>query len=398
MANTKITKTPNKFTANQISGLVNNLFKQSSGQSLISKADLTGLIAMGDTILSSGDNRELFMDTLTNRIAETIIINRPYVSKMASLIMDDFEWGSAIQKIYIEPPEATNNDSWNLAEGADISTVTIKKPKAVQKLFQVLDTYGYELTFVDKQLRTAFTSPETLAAFISAVYNAMDVATTVAGENICRMCIANFIGCKSLAQEAGTPGVHVINLWAEYKATHPDTTLTVTDCLTDGDFLAFAGLVILMTRERFAELSQVYSLEGVKQHTPDSDLNIYLLSNFTKATATYLQSKTYHDEMVALPGYTEVTYWQSIGEKWGFNDVSAIDIVTSDGRNFSDSGIIGIMFDREAMGGMLQRHASHEQFYPKAEATQHWDKMDVGYFNDLSKSAVVLKIAEVTEV
>ncbi len=383
------------MTVNQIYTLVNDIAKQSLGIEPISQLDATGVISLGNQVLSSSTNTSAFCNTLLDRIAKTIISVRPYPENVKNILMDNISYGAIIQKIYVEPMNATKNDSWELEDGTEVNNFVISKPKAKQKLFETRNTWSYEVTIPDYQLNTAFTSESALASFISGVYTAMETSISVSLENMTNLCIANFIGSKLLySEDETTKGIHAINLLEKYNTTF-SKTLKANSCLTDLDFLKYAGREIKLHINRMARLSEIYNMESYKRHTPKEDMHIMFLIDYASANATYLESDTFHNELVSLPNYTEISYWQGQGESGAFDDVSKISLTLSNGTDTVDqSGIIGFIFDRDALGVMVNRRNSQATYSPRYELTQRFEKADMGYFNDLSENALVFYVSD----
>lgn len=63
---------------------------------------------------------------------------------------------------------------------------------------------------------------------------------------------------------------------------------------------------------------------GYTTFTPESDMKMVLLSRFVNTAEVYLQSDTFHNDLVKLSGYSEVPYWQGsgTGETFDFAEIS----------------------------------------------------------------------------
>ena len=86
------------------------------------------------------------------------------------------------------------------------------------------------------------------------------------------------------------------------------------------------------------------------------------------------------------------------GTSFEFAKTSKIDVTirTANGgtKDVSVSGVIGVMFDRDALGvSNLDRRVT-TNYNPKAEFFSNWYKFDCGYFNDLNENFVVFYIAD----
>ena len=377
----------------QIYSIINSAAQQAFGATAVEAQDLTGLIAMGDTVLSSATTKDAFLNVLVDRIAKTIIQSKVYSGKTRKVLMDTFTYGAAIQKTYTEPEEASKNDAWDIKEGDPLGPGTIHLPTVQVKIFENHDTWKYTVCIPDYQMDTAFTSESEMASFITSIYNSIETSMNLALENMVNLCMANFIAEKIDYQTNEGEGVQAVNLLDAYN-TLTNTGLTVDKCLMDADFLKFAGKEIKRYIDKFENISQIYNTEGYKRFTPKEDMNVLFLSDYAAANATYLESDTYHKELVALPGYDTVNYWQGLGKTGSFADVSTVDLTTSSGKTVKQSGVIGFVFDRDALGVMFDKKKTTSYVDPDKDVTKIWNKATMGYFNDLSENAIVFYIAE----
>ena len=121
--------------------------------------------------------------------------------------------------------------------------------------------------------------------------------------------------------------------------------------------------------------------------------HIVLLEDFASGADVYLQSSTFHNELTALPESERVTYWQGTGTDFAFNDVSKIDIKTTSGDTVTVTGILGVIFDRWALGVSNTSRKVTSQWTPNAEFFTNFYKYKAGFFNDLNENFVVFFIA-----
>ena len=136
-------------------------------------------------------------------------------------------------------------------------------------------------------------------------------------------------------------------------------------------------------------MSTLFNTGGAPRFTPNSNLHVVMLSEFKNAADVFLQSGTFNEQYTSLPNAESVVYWQGSGVGYAFNDTSAIKIKTASGHDINASGILAVMFDRDALGvANLDTHVT-TNYNPKAEFFTNWSKFDAGYFNDLNENFVV---------
>lgn len=371
----------------QIYNLVNQTAKESMGEQAITVKDVSSLIALGDSILSSNTDTENFLNTLVDRIARTVFSVRQYESDGEGMVRHPFEFGCIVQKIYVDLPEAKENNSWEIGkEGYTPKFAPVIKPTAKQKLFNGITTWEVDVTIPDFMFRTAFTNETSMATFIDAIFTAMDNMMTLALENNANLTRASFIARKI---KGGKP-CGAINLLHEYN-TITNAGLTVENALMNAEFLAWASRSINLWVKRMSKMSVLFNEEGYKRHTPKDKLVVNLLQDFTSACDTFLGANTFHDELVKLPMYDSVAYWQGAGESFDFNDTSAINIKLDDTEQgtISKKGIIGVIYDYEAMGVTLNERRSTSDRNNHDEYTNYYNKANIGYFNDMSENGIV---------
>ena len=375
----------------QIYTLVNETAKESMGEKAIAVKDVSSLIALGDSVLSSESDTENFLNTLVDRIARTVFSVRRYETDTEGMVRHPFEFGCIVQKIYVDMPEAKQNNSWEIGkEGYTPVFAPVIKPTAKQKLFKGITTWEVDVTIPDYMLRTAFLNETSMATFIDAIFTAMDNMITLALENNANLTRASFIARKL---KGGKP-CGAINLLHEYNAL-TSASLTVESAMMNAEFLAWASRAINLWVKRMSKMSVLFNEEGYKRHTPKDKIVVNLLQDFTSACDTFLGANTFHDELVKLPMYDSVAYWQGAGESFDFNDTSAIKVKIDESNTIEKKGIIGIVYDYEAMGVTLNERRSPSERNNHDEYTNYYNKANIGYFNDMSENGIVFYLEAV---
>lgn len=382
-------------TVNQIYLMVNDAASEALGEKAITAKDTASFVALGDKVLSSDTDKEQFYKALVDRVGMTVIASRKYEAKKRSVKRDELDWGLIYQKISYKKRDAVENPSWATETQANPFDVEIQT-EAVQKLFAVMSTYSFEDSIPDGQLFTAFTSASAMGAFISGIYTNMDNYMQLAEENLNDLAVDTYMAGALIKGKAPQKR----NLLTEYNTAN-DTTLTAEQALKNADFLKFAGREIKTAIGNMTRMSTIFNAEGFPRHTPEDKLVVEVLGQFASAMSTYLESDTYHKELVALPNYEEVTYWQASGESFAFEDVSKINITnshlavqeTNPTGTIEQSGIVAFIHDYDAVASVIYRHRRNSIYNPRAERLNIFDKAEQGYAVDLSENGVVFMIA-----
>ena len=380
-------------TVNQIFNIVNDVAKQTFGEKAISVVDTSTLVALGDAVLKSDENTENFTNTLVDRIGKTVFSTRAYTTDNAEgMVREPFEYGCILQKIYVDLPDAKENNSWEIGKGNYTPTFApVIKPTLKQKLFNKQTTWEIDVTIPDFMLRTAFTSATEMAVLIDAIFTSMENMMQIALENNKNLTRANFIASK-LHSNKPCGAINLLHLYN----TLTSQTLTVDACMRDLGFLKWSTQQINLWAKRLSKMSTLFNDEGYKRFTPQSDLIVNVLQDYDSAINSYLQSDTYHNEMTKIvSSYSTVPYWQGSGLNYTFEDTSKIDVKIDETTTITESGIIAVLYDRDAMGVTITERRGTTQRNNKDEYTDYFNKATYGYFNDLSENGIVFYVKAV---
>lgn len=387
----------------QIYTLINSVSGEVLGKTDIVKDDLTGVVDLGEEVFNQGavDN---YVKSLVNHIGKVVFVNRPYSGKIPSVLMDAWEFGSVLEKISADVPAAEENDTWNLTDGTEYKQDIFHKPVVSAKFFNSKVTFEVPVSITERQVKESFSSAAQLNGFLSMIYSAVEKSMTIKTDALIMRTINNMIGETLFADAAAfTPSsktlsyasastVRCVNLLKLYNAAK-GTTLTADKCLTDGEFIRFASYQMGLYADRLQSISTLFNVGGKERFTPKDALHTVLLSDFAKAAQAYLYADTKNMEQVLLPNAESVASWQGTGKDYGFAHTSAINIKTSGNHEISISGVLGVMFDRDALGVCNLDKRVTTNYNAKAEFFNNYYKFDAGYFNDTNENFVVFFVA-----
>lgn len=380
----------------QIYDLMNDVTDEILGKTDLIQEDLTNIVDVGKEILDNTDV-DNYVKTLVDHIGKVVFVNRPYSGAVPSVLMDGWEWGSVLEKITADLPEATENETWELEDGQSYDPNIFYKPSVSAKFFNKRVTFEVPVSITDRQVKSSFSNATQLNGFLSMIYNAVDKSMTIKIDSLIMRTINNMIGetiyddygANSLSASSGIKAINLLYLYNQRFGTE----LTADECKEDDDFIRFATLQMGLIEDRLARDSVHFNIGGKDRFTSKDKLHVVLLSDFKKASDVYLQSSTYHNEFVKLPNAETVPYWQATGDTYSFSDVSSINIKTASNHVVNTSGILGVMFDRDALGVCNLNKRTTSNYNPKAEFTNNWFKFDAGYFNDMNENFVVFFVA-----
>lgn len=373
----------------QIYEMMNSVTNEVLGKENLVQEDLGNIVDVGEEVFNSNavDN---YVKSLVNHIGKVIFVNRPYSGNVPSVLMDGWEFGSVLEKIQADIPEATENESWELENGREYKQDIFYKPSVSAKFFNKRVTFEIPMSFTERQVKESFSNREQLNGFLSMLYNSVDKSMSVKTDSLIMRTINNM---SAETIHADSNNVKAVNLLTLYNEKF-NQSLTAEKAITTPEFIRFATFTIGMYKDRISKISTLFNIGGKERFTSPELLHVVLLSDFANASKIYLQSDTYNKELLNLPKYEVVPYWQGSGTAYSFDDVSTINVKTSSGDVVSQSGIIGVMFDRDALGVANLDKRVTTNYNAKAEFYNNYYKFDAGYFNDLNENFIVFFVAD----
>ena len=385
----------------QIYTLINSVSGEVLGKTDIVQEDLTGVVDLGTEVFNANavDN---YVKSLVNHIGKVVFVNRPYSGKVPSVLMDAWEFGSVLEKISADIPAATENDTWDLTDGETYSQDTFHKPTVTAKFFNSKVTFEVPLSITERQVKESFISAEQLNGFLSMIYSAVEKSMTIKADALIMRTINNMVAETLKADKKAFGGASVnyasastvrcVNLLKLYNE-NKGTTLTAAKAITDPEFIRFASYQMGLYADRMQTVSTLFNVGAKERFTPVDMLHTVLLSDFAKAAQAYLYSDTYNKEQVLLPNAETVPSWQASGKNYDFASVSTINVKSASGEAVNVSGVLGVMFDREALGVCNLDRRVTTTYNAKAEFFNNYFKFDAGYFNDTNENFVVFFVA-----
>ena len=403
----------------QIYTLINSVSGEVLGKTDIVTEDLAGIVDLGTEVFNQNavDN---YVKSLVNHIGKVIFVNRPYAGKVPSVLMDAWEFGSVLEKISADVPEAEENDTWNLTDGQSYDQDVFHKPTVTAKFFNSKVTFEVPVSITERQVKESFSNAAQLNGFISMIYAAVEKSMTIKADALIMRTINNMIAETVLADaqafgatKAGDMAgadlangstarcVNLLKLYNDkyYPATPGTPTptpnpnaLKADKAITDPDFIRFASYVMGTYADRLQSISTVFNVGGKERFTPKDMLHVVLLSDFAKAAQTYLYSDTFNRGDVLLPQAETVPFWQGSGKNYDFASTGHINVKESGGKAVEISGVLGVIFDRDALGVCNLDRRVTTNYNAKAEFFNNYYKFDAGYFNDTNENFVVFFI------
>lgn len=378
---------------NQIYSLVNDAAAQVLGKDAPAVENTTGLVDLGSA-LTDKQLVDHFYHELVNRIYRTRYMVRSKARKDRKVLRDTTEYGAYTQRVYYELPDAVANQTYTIPQldQGEIESYNQASPYAINQtvaissmIFGVKGTWSIEVIRPVEQIKMAFLSASEMAGFIDGIYVTIDNAMKIQEEAVEAAAVNTGIA-QAVAAGRGR------NVLGEYNVLHSGSPLTSVEAANESaDFHRYVVREILKTKSQLNDMSVKFNAAGYATYTNDDNMVIELLNEFASNNAIYLQSDTFHNELVSLKNYDTINFWQSLGDT-KFDDTSKI-IVQNSGINSGNAvtvnGVIANIRDIEAVAAHFDNIRRYEKFNERSEVMIDMLKADRGYAVDDHMNNVV---------
>ena len=380
----------------QVYQFVNSATAEAIGDSAVLQEDLSNIVDIGTAIFNASAF-DKYVKSLVNHIGKVIFVNRPYRGSAPSVLMDAWEYGSVVEKICSEMPDAVETEDWELQDGASYDPNVFHQPVAEAKFFNKMTTFEIDRSITERQVKQSFSSATQLNAFVSMLFNEVEKSMTVKNDALIMRTINSMIGetvynAFSGSAITGAGNARAVNLLSRFN-TQYSKSLNAQTAILDPEFIRYAAYYMGLYTDRLTRMSTLFNVGGKQRFTPKDLQHIVMLSEFRTAADVFLQSSTFHDDYTKLIGAETVPFWQGPGTDYAFGSTGKIDVVTPSNHEQTVTGVLGVIFDRDALGVMNFNSRVTTNYNAKAEFTNYFYKRDARYFNDLNENFVVFYIA-----
>lgn len=333
----------------QIYPICNAIYRQMTGREDVQAVDTNSFIAMGRSIQESLGT-ERWLNTLSRRIGLTIDSHRAYRNRYSDLARTQLEWGAIVQKIEAEMPEATMDKTFDVGmmDGQSVDQWIINNPKVHQKFFDKEAPYSFFITMQTKLLKRAFLNESVMASLITQIFGKVQNKIELTNEGLARLALANLVLNLRSRQE-----FHLVTMYNNAKSA----SLSTGDAMYDHDFLRFAMATFNQVSRKMESMSVLYNVEGKDRFTPKSEQRFYVLSDFMTLLETIPGYLSFVESEKSKKPDIYVPYWQGSNTDTDLNNwenVASIKGTNARKEEVTVSNLVGIMFDREAVGTFRQ--------------------------------------------
>ena len=386
----------------QVYGILNTITNEILGDSVVVTEDLSNIVDVGRAYEDMENGLDNFVRALNDHIGRVVFVERVYRGRVPSVLMDGWEYGSIMEKIRGSLPSAVENESWMLEDGASYDPNIFYKPDVDVKFFNKRVTFEIDMSFVERQVKSAFSSAMQMNGLMSMIRTNIENSMTIKIDSLVMRTLNAAIG-ETLYDEynsgvyTGGSGVRAVNLLYLYNENvNTGSDISASEALHDESFMRFATMTMKNYFSRMSVISKLFNIGNTEKFTPSDKLHVVMLDVFKNAVETYLYDglNQFNTDKLKLPENIEtIPYWQGSGTDYGWDSVSAINIVTPSGHGVNASGILAVAFDRDCLGVSNVSRRVTTNSNPKAEFWSEFHKFDAGYFLDTDENCVVFFVA-----
>ncbi len=385
----------------QVYTLLNTITQELLGETVVVNEDLSNVVDIGRAFENLENGFDNYVRRLHDHIGKMVFVDRVYTGRAPSVLMDGWEYGSIIEKVRAALPEAEENESWQLEDRASYDPNIFYKPSVSVKFFNNRVTFEIPISITEKQVKSSFSNATQLNAFYSMIQTAIENSMTVKLDSLIMRTINAGIA-ETIHDEfpggsySGGSGVRAVNLLYLYNATLPaGDALTASEAVTDSGFIRFASYTIKNYMGFMKDMSTLFNIGGTEKFTPRDRMKIVMLETFKNAAEVYLYDglNQFKDEGIRFPQVDGVSYWQGSGTDLAFSALSNINVKTPSGDTVNVTGVLAVIFDRDALGVSNLDRRTTTNYNAKAEFWNEWHKADAGYFLDLDENIVTFFVA-----
>lgn len=383
----------------QIYGILNDVMKEVTGgyvavyndqgeetrQEVIVNEDLSNIVDIGTLVFDESRNwKDNYVKSMINRIGREVFVDRTYEGYAPDVRRDAWEYGSIMSKTRCKIFDAKPNPAWSLEKGQTVNQFEFVPPDVTQKFYNHKEAWQIDCSFTDAQLKESFTSPEAMNRFIGMIENRINTSMTIYIDSLIMRTINNFMAEK-ISDRNG-----VVDVLTPFNALRT-TALTPEQAANDKDWFRYFALQVKKYVERFRAPSVKFNTEDSNvTFTPRDFARLVIHSDISSAMEVYLQSDTYHDDLVKIGSYETVPFWQSQGENYDLAETSRIDVKTSSKGTIIDRNyIVGVLFDYDALGVLNENRRTTSSYNANGEYWTNFYKIDTSYFNDLAENGII---------
>lgn len=344
--------------------------------------------------IAENSSVDVMYKALMSQIGKIVIDSRSYVAQLPSLFVDAINWGLFTEMITYELSDVMVDEMWNpngfipysatsgKKEGERIASIEFGfyKPPISAKIYNRNHGIMTALTIGREQMFTAFSSADEYSRFVAGLYNSIENTLQIKAEIYALMTVSMGIA-KARANN------NEINLLQEYN-TLTKQTLTVDAYATNEDFQRYCLKRMSDVKSNIMRFTSAYN--NHEHITFASEPHIILLNQFSNALKFGVRANTYNEKLLGIGDYDTVNSWQAVtagSNMFDFDTASTISLTEASATeagittptNKTIKHVVGVIYDRLAMGITLDKRKTTSQYSASRDTTNFFYHSLVNY-------------------
>lgn len=312
-------------------------------------------------------------------IGRHIIETRTYSTRLPSIYVESYDWGGFLERTRLGLGEIFDDPMYTKKFGDNFAEMehTYYGQPTYSKIFDEAKAICVPMSTEREMLKEAFNSWDKLNQYISAkeakIRSTINLALSVVEKMLLQCAIA-------ISDVKNNSAVHLItDAVAEGivkqipLGTNPETyrNPTYDEVKYDPAWIAYVLKRIKQTRDYFMEISTAFNDKTMPTWC-DEDPTLVMLDSFVTNSKFYVKANTFNPEEIGVGAMDTVTSWQGVMHidttpnpdvVYEFDDttLSSVYVKANDAAKigqstkYEKSGVLGLMFDKSAIGICLRR-------------------------------------------
>lgn len=382
----------NSNVINQAGTLLATIFGQVSGSAALAPVTTGDFVSLAQKTLTYGVDP--IMSAMSTLIGKTIFSVRPYTAKLGILDITSQEYAWHNRKISMSDGAFEDSKVYSLTDGQSVDQQVVAVPKVLQLNFYGENVYQDHYTLFEQPVKMALRSPEELVQFLGMITQNHADRIEQAKESFRRMSLANYIG--ALIDYGSDRVVHCLT---EYN-TATGQSLTGTTVMQGLNFKNFVDWLFA----RMMTVSDAMSERSVKfhfnitnntlmRHTPREMQKLVMYAPFGHLMVNRVIANTFNASRFEQIANESVNFWQSMQTP---DTVQVTPGILSSagaktaGTAVNQAGVLGVLFDREALGvAVFEEDYNASPYNARGKYQNTWYSTTQRYYADHTENGVV---------
>lgn len=354
--------------------------------------DLSNVVDVG-TAIYNANWVDSFVKSMILQIGRWIFVNRAHRRWTPDITREGSEFGHVLAKTRTKRFTAKPNPTMHMTAGDTPNQFQFNPPTVKNKYFVQKVDWQLECSFAERQVQGAFKSADEMARFFGMIQDQLQKDMDQQIDDLTMRGINGFIAEKL------NRGSGVIELLTSFN-TATSSSLTLDTMTQSEEWNRYAAYKILQTKKRMLPATNIFNCQteaGYETSTPPEYMRFVLHSDIAESINVYLNAVTFHNDFNDIGSYDSIPMWQTPGTEFQRDATTRIniDLPSNIDREESDAvtidriGIIGLMFDVDAIVINNQNERVTSAYNAQGEFYNNFYKIDTMIYIDLDENGAV---------